>query len=185
RNLRSVVRIFPALLSKGRALETILRTERGVASRGSGSQPPATGARHLAPRHYAPRARRPLAHPDASPGREPRAPGPKSPRWERREAGVPRRGTQGASAEAPCLPPRAGHGCLASTRRPPALRHPSFRVREAKVSKPGRKNAPRERDGLFDIMSRNLVMRGLDPPIHLLREKVIAKMDGLPGRARQ
>src|SRR5262245_27726299 len=79
-NLRSVVRIFPALLSKGRALETILRTERGVASRGSGSQPLATGARHLALGHYAPSARSQLAHPDASPAREPRAPGPNTPR---------------------------------------------------------------------------------------------------------
>src|SRR5262249_36564612 len=80
RNLRGVVRIFPALLSKGRALETILRTERGVASRGSGSPPLATGGRHLALRHYPPRAGGSVADPDASPVREPRAPGPKSPR---------------------------------------------------------------------------------------------------------
>jgi hypothetical protein len=30
-----------------------------------------------------------------------------------------------------------------------------------------------------------LVMRGLDPRIHLLREKVLTKIDGLPGQARQ
>src|SRR5438067_12388459 len=35
------------------------------------------------------------------------------------------------------------NGCLASTRRLSALRHPFNRGREAKVSKPGRKNAPR------------------------------------------
>jgi hypothetical protein len=29
------------------------------------------------------------------------------------------------------------------------------------------------------------VMRGLDPRIHLLGKKVFAKMDGLPGQARQ
>jgi hypothetical protein len=29
------------------------------------------------------------------------------------------------------------------------------------------------------------VMRGLDPRIHLLREKVLTKIDGLPGQARQ
>jgi hypothetical protein len=29
------------------------------------------------------------------------------------------------------------------------------------------------------------VMRGLDPRIYLLRKKVFAKMDGLPGQARQ
>ena len=36
-----------------------------------------------------------------------------------------------------------------------ALRHPSFRVREAKVAKPGRKNAPRERRRLFEKVSQN------------------------------
>jgi hypothetical protein len=30
-----------------------------------------------------------------------------------------------------------------------------------------------------------LVMRGLDPRTHLLRKKFFAKMDGLPGQARQ
>ena len=30
-----------------------------------------------------------------------------------------------------------------------------------------------------------LVMRGLDPRIHPLREKVLTKIDGLPGQARQ
>jgi hypothetical protein len=29
------------------------------------------------------------------------------------------------------------------------------------------------------------VMRGLDPRIHLLREKVLTKIEGLPGQARQ
>ncbi len=35
-----------------------------------------------------------------------------------------------------------------------ALRHPSIRVSEAEKQTPGAKNAPRERDGLFDIVSR-------------------------------
>jgi hypothetical protein len=29
------------------------------------------------------------------------------------------------------------------------------------------------------------VMRGLDPRIHQLRKKLFAKLDGLPGQARQ
>jgi hypothetical protein len=36
-----------------------------------------------------------------------------------------------------------------------------------------------------DGSCRQLVMRGLDPRIHLLRKKVFTKMDGLPGQARQ
>src|SRR5262245_3652152 len=46
------------------------------------------------------------------------------------------------------------HGCFARTRTflgaPPT---PRFGVSEAKLQNPGRKNAPRERDGLFDIVS--------------------------------
>src|SRR5215469_6362029 len=34
--------------------------------------------------------------------------------------------------------------------------HPSIRVGEAKVANPGRRHAPRERDGLFDIVSWKL-----------------------------
>ena len=73
---------------------------------------------------------------------------------ERREASVPRHGTQGAS-QAPGTP-RYGvpHGC--SAEHPNVSRrsaHPSIRVGEAKVQAPGAENAPRERDGLFDIVS--------------------------------
>jgi hypothetical protein len=49
-------------------------------------------------------------------------------------------GTQGASQGA-WLPPRAGHGCLASNRRLPALRHPFTGVSEAKEQNPGAKRA--------------------------------------------
>jgi len=31
----------------------------------------------------------------------------------------------------------------------------------------------------------SIVLRGLDPRIHLLRKKLFPKMDGLPGPARQ
>jgi hypothetical protein len=40
-------------------------------------------------------------------------------------------------------------------------------------------------DGAKVKLHSRVVMRGLDPRIHLLRKKVFAKMDGLPGQARQ
>src|SRR5262249_53854756 len=49
------------------------------------------------------------------------------------------------------------HGC--SAEHPNVSRrsaHPSIRVGEAKVANPGRRHAPRERDGLFDIVSWKL-----------------------------
>jgi hypothetical protein len=33
------------------------------------------------------------------------------------------------------------------------------------------------------MLTQSFVMRGLDPRIHLLRQKFLAKMDGLPGQA--
>ena len=86
--------------------------------------------------------------------------GPKPPRWsaERRASRVisaftrvlTRYGTQGAS-QAPGLPrhvqaPRVPLHPNVSRRSA----HPSFGVSEAKLQNPGRKNAPRERDGLFE-----------------------------------
>src|SRR5439155_2288819 len=54
-------------------------------------------------------------------------PEPKIATVERREASVPRYGTQGASLGAWPAALRAGpNGCLASTRRLSALRHPSL-----------------------------------------------------------
>ncbi len=81
--------------------------------------------------------------------REKRGARPKIATVERREASVPRYGTQGAS-QAPGVP-RQGtpHGCLAQ--HPYVSRcsaHPSFRVSEAKGKTPGAKNAPRERKGV-------------------------------------
>ena len=72
---------------------------------------------------------------------------------ERREASVPRYGTQGAS-QAPDTP-RYGvsNGCFARTRTslgaPPT---PRLGVSEATLQNPGRRNAPRERDGLFEMV---------------------------------
>jgi len=72
---------------------------------------------------------------------------------ERREASVPRHGTQGASLGAWPAALRAGPtGVPPSTRTflgaPPTL----IRGEWSKVANPGRRNAPRERDGLFDIV---------------------------------
>jgi hypothetical protein len=35
------------------------------------------------------------------------------------------------------------------------------------------------------MMRLKLAPMGLDPRVHLLREKVLTKIDGLPGQARQ
>jgi hypothetical protein len=70
--------------------------------------------------------------------------------------------------------------------------HPIIGVSEAAKAKPGRESAPRERERLCCRMGdevnasfAQVVMRGLDPRIHLLRKKLLAKADGLPGQARQ
>src|SRR6516162_1334665 len=80
------------------------------------------------------------------------APRPKTATVERREASVPRHGTQGAS-QAPGVP-RYVHAQRVPLHPNVSRRsaHPSIRVGEAKVQTPGAKNAPRERDGLFDIV---------------------------------
>src|SRR6516164_8628496 len=72
---------------------------------------------------------------------------------ERREASVPRHGTQGAS-QAPGVP-RHVHAPRVPRKHPHVSRrsaHPSIRVSEAKLQTPGVKNAPRELAGLFDIV---------------------------------
>jgi hypothetical protein len=85
--------------------------------------------------------------------REARPREPKTATVERREASVPRHGTQGAS-QAPGVP---RYGTLERVPRthPNVSRrsaHPSIGVSEAKRQSPGAKSAPRERDGLFDIV---------------------------------
>src|SRR5438128_11599804 len=70
---------------------------------------------------------------------------PKTATVERREASVPRHGTQGASQAPGVSRHDTPHGC--SAEHPNVSRrsaHPSIRVSEAKVKSPGRKNAPRE-----------------------------------------
>src|SRR5262252_9942291 len=78
---------------------------------------------------------------------------PKIATLERREASVPRYGKQGASQAPGTLRYGVPHGC--SAEHPNVSRrsaHPSIRVSEATMQTPGAKNAPRERDGLFDIV---------------------------------
>src|SRR6266436_2684234 len=76
---------------------------------------------------------------------------PKTATVERREASVPRHGTQGASQAPGVSRHDTPHGC--SAEHPNVSRrsaHPSIRVGEATMQTPGAKNAPRERDGLFE-----------------------------------
>src|SRR6266446_5814439 len=112
-------------------------------------------------RHPALRALRPgceeLARtdPDASPVREKRGARPKIATVERREASVPRHGTQGAS-QAPDVPRHGtSNGCRSTRTFLGAPPTPRFGVSEATSQTPGAENAPRERDGLFDIVRRS------------------------------
>src|SRR5438094_10246527 len=140
---------MPALLTKGRVLEAHLNTERGVASRGGDSQPPPREVRDPARRALRPgREELAVTDPEAIPVREARDRSPKSPRWSAGRRASPgwdaRRLVRRLACRVTCRP----NGCLASTRRLSALRHTFNRGSEAKVSKPGRKNAPRERRGV-------------------------------------
>src|SRR5438128_1490815 len=109
------------LAHSGRVLEAYLNTERGVASRGGDSQPPPREARDPARRTRGARCDR--SGSDSGEGSA--GPEPKIATVERREAGVPRMGTQGASLGAwPARVMGRPNGCLASTRRLSALRHP-------------------------------------------------------------
>src|SRR5262249_38543984 len=83
---------------------------------------------------------------------------PKTATVERREASVPRHGTQGAS-QAPGVP-RHVHAPRVPRTHPNVSRrsaHPSFRVSEATMQTPGAKNAPRERRGVVRCQIFQLV----------------------------
>src|SRR5437899_3800140 len=70
------------LAHSGRVLEAYLNTERGVASRGSDSQPPPREVRDPARRALRPgREELAVTDPEAIPVREARDRSPKSPRW--------------------------------------------------------------------------------------------------------
>jgi hypothetical protein len=90
---------------------------------------------------------------------------PKTATVERREASVPRHGTQGASQAPGVSRHDTPHGC--SAEHPNVSRrsaHPSIRVGEAKLQNPGRRNAPRVREWLFDIVRPELPKRFGDEP---------------------
>jgi hypothetical protein len=90
------------------------------------------------------------------PVREARPREPKTATVERREASVPRHGTQGASQAPGVSRHDTPQGC--SAEHPNVSRrsaHPSVRGERSKVANPGRRNAPRERDVLFDIVRRS------------------------------
>src|SRR5436305_13077635 len=133
----------------GRVLEAYLNTERGVASRGSDSQPPPREARDPARRALRPgREELAVTDPEAIPVREARDRSPKSPRWSAGRRASPvwdaRRLVRRLACRVTCRP----NGCLASTRRLSALRHPSIGVAKPKFQTPGAKNAPREQRGV-------------------------------------
>src|SRR5215472_15651515 len=115
-------------------------------------------------RHYDLAARSSLHGSGGNAGDGSAAPGEKTATVERREASVPRYGTQGAS-QAPGVPrhkrvharlvTRRGHAqrvLSAAPERFSALRPPLDSGWRSKGANPGRKNAPREREWLFDIV---------------------------------
>ena len=84
------------------------------------------------------------------------APGEKPPRVERRETSARVMGRKAPRKRLACRVMCRPNGC--SAEHPNVSRrsaHPSVGVSEAKVQAPGAKNAPRERDGLFEIVRWN------------------------------
>jgi hypothetical protein len=75
---------------------------------------------------------------------------PKIATVERREASVPRHGTQGASQAPGVSRHDTPTGASQAPERFSALRPPLDSGRRSKVQTPGAENAPRKRDGLFE-----------------------------------
>src|SRR5213076_2639238 len=147
--MRSPAISIAAVLVKGRVLETILNTEQGVASCGSGLQPLPREVRDPARRALRPgREELAVTDPEAIPVREARDRSPKSPRWSAgRRASPPywdaRRLVRRLACRVTCRP----NGCLASTRRLSALRHPSIGVAKPKFQTPGAKTRRGNEEG--------------------------------------
>src|SRR6266571_8660970 len=123
--------------------------ERGVASRGARL----VTARLGRPRDPARRALGPgceelaVTDPDASPVREARPPGPKSPRWSAERRASHAEGRKAPHKRLAC--PNTPNGCLARAPvRLSVLRPPLIPGERSEKAKPGRKNAPRERRGV-------------------------------------
>jgi hypothetical protein len=119
----------------------------------------------------------------ANAGERSAAPEPKTATVERREASVPRHGTQGAS-QAPGTP---RYGVLTGV--PPSTRTflgapptPRFGVSEAKSQTPGRKNAPRERGSACWLRSWAvmlvLILRSADAKRFGKLERACARLEG-------
>src|SRR5881398_2312735 len=126
----------------------ILKTERGVASCGSGSQPLPREVRDPARRALRPgREELAVTDPEAIPVREARDRSPKSPRWSAGRRASPvwdaRRLARRLACRVTCRP----NGCLASTRRLWALRHPSIGVAKPKFQTPGAKTRRGNEEG--------------------------------------
>src|SRR6266568_9043642 len=126
--------------------------ERGVASRGAGSQPSlreAPGPRPPGTTTWLRGAR--CTDPAQMPEKEARDRSPKSPRWSAERRASPRDARRLARRLA-CRVTARPTGARAPERylgAPPPL----IRVREAKKAKPGRKNAPRERPAVAKAMA--------------------------------
>src|SRR5437667_11011389 len=142
----------PASLIEGRAHETILEdgARRGVlrwrfatAAPGStGPRPPGTTTRARGARCD----RSGSNSGEGSAGPEPKIATVRAPGGERPPYWDARRLARCLACRVTCRP----NGCLASTRRLSALRHPLIGVEKPKFQNPGAKNAPRERGRLFD-----------------------------------
>src|SRR6266404_793603 len=106
--IRAAATLSPSLAHRRACSGGILRTERGVASCGGGLEPLSREARDPASRALRP-GREELANRSGCKSGEASAgPEPKTATVERREAGVPRYGTQGASQGAWPAASRAG-----------------------------------------------------------------------------
>ena len=90
---------------------------------------------------------------------------PKTATVERREASVPRHGTQGASLGAwPAASCAGPTGASQAPERFSALHPPLDSGERSNDANPGRRNAPRERGGLFDIVKTQYSERLSDEP---------------------
>ena len=163
----------------------ILKAERGVASCGGGSQllaPGGPGSRPPGTTTWLRGAR--CTDPEDNAGDGSAAPGEKPPRWsaERRASRVMGRKASRkrltyrviSAFTRVCDAHDTPHGCLRT--HPNVSRrsaHPSIRGERSKVAKPGRKNAPRERDGLFDMVKWNDAERFRDEPPFATRSPVL------------
>src|SRR5215510_6920521 len=155
RSLRGVVRRHPEGGAGSGVLRQAARNRWPREARDPARQALRPGCEELAARIRKANARR--CRTAGAEGDGSAAPRPKTATVERREASVPRHGTQGASLgawrAALCARPTGA----AAPERLSALRPPPrFGVSEARVQTLGAENAPRERDGLFEIVSWDL-----------------------------